>query len=303
MIINYEYYQIFYYVASTKNITEAANHLFLSQSTVSRTLQNLERDLGCTLLIRSKHGLALTKEGEFLYEYVRKAFLQISMAEKHLHNVKSLTQGLLQIGATELTLQHFLLPYIKDFERLYPKIHINYDFEYPTTAIEKLNNGLLDIAVLTSPLEPQDSINYYPLAQTEQVIIAGRRYWKYCQAPIDLKSLEKEAFVLMRTGTSARTYAEELFATYEMPCFPKHESGSTPLIISMVAENLGIGIVPRPFAEEKLALGKILEIKPIQKLKPLQIYALTSKLFPVNAVRDKFFSQLKTDITNDLSLL
>ena len=81
MIINYEYYQIFYYVAKNKNITVATNQLFLSQSTVSRVIQNLERDLGCTLLIRSKQGLSLTEEGKFLYEHVKKAFSFISIAE------------------------------------------------------------------------------------------------------------------------------------------------------------------------------------------------------------------------------
>lgn len=73
MSVSYDYYKIFYYVAKYRNITAAANALFLSQPTVSRTIQNLETELGCQLFIRSKKGVVLTPEGEILYRYVSRA--------------------------------------------------------------------------------------------------------------------------------------------------------------------------------------------------------------------------------------
>lgn len=303
MVINYEYYQIFYHVAKKLNITEAANDLFMSQSTVSRAIQNLERNLECTLLIRSKQGLSLTEEGQFLYEHLKNAVAFISTAENHLNNVKELKSGILRIGATELTLQHFLIPYIKAFERLYPKIHIEYDFEYPKSAIEKLNTGLLDVAILTSPLEENNSIEYHFMKDFEQVIIGGSKYRKYSQEAIDFAQLAKEPFILMKTGSSARAFAEQVFAANNLRCLPKHETGSTPLIISMVEGNMGLGIVPRAFVTEKLAMGSLVEIKTTTPMASLQVYALTSKIFQVSAVRDKFLAQLKTNVTNDLSLL
>lgn len=293
MIINYEYYQIFYYVAKNKNITVAANQLFLSQSTVSRVIQNLERDLGCTLLIRSKQGLSLTEEGKFLYEHVKKAFSFISIAENHLSNVKELSSGILRIGATELTLQHFLLPHIKQFEQLHPNIHVEFDFEYPESAAKKLNEGLLDIAILTSPLKEVDSINYHLLEEHEQIIIGGTKFMKYCGKKIEFPELLEEPFILMKEGTSARAYAEKLFKEYDMNCFPRYETGSTPLIISMVEQNLGLGIVPRAFAEERLEHGSICEIKTTKRLDTVGVYALTSSIFQVSAIRDSFLAQLK----------
>lgn len=293
MIINYEYYQIFYYVAKNKSITEAANQLFLSQSTVSRVIQNLERDLGCTLLIRSKQGLSLTKEGQFLYEHIKKAFSFISIAENHLSNIKELSSGILRIGATELTLQHFLLPHIKQFEQLHPNIHIEFDFEYPESATKKLNEGLLDIAILTSPLKKVDTINYHLLEEHAQIVIGGTKYKMYSEKKIDFSELEEEPFILMKAGTSARSYADNLFEEYDMHCFPKYETGSTPLIISMVEQNLGLGIVPRAFAAEKLEKGILCEIKTARPLDSFGVYALTSNIFQVSAIRDNFLAQLK----------
>ncbi|MGN1155019.1 MAG: LysR family transcriptional regulator [Agathobacter sp.] len=303
MIINYEYYQIFYYVAENMNFTQAATQMFISQSTVSRSIQNLEHDLGCTLLIRSKHGISLTEEGKFLHEHLKKSFAFITIAENHLLNLKELTHGILRIGATELTLQHFLLPYIKSFETLYPSIHVDFDFEYPESAVRKLNSGLLDIALLTSPLKQSNSIQYHELAECEQTIIASSKYADKYPDPVDFSELSKESFILMKKGTSARSYAEQLFDSYNIACFPKHETGSTPLIISMVEANLGLGIVPRNFLTEKIASGSIHEIKTKRPLETFKIYALTSKTFQKNAVRDKFLAQLRAPYTSTIHLL
>ena len=109
MIINYELYQIFYYVAALGNITAAANRLFLSQSTVSRAIQNLEKELNCTLFLRSQKGMELTSDGSYLFSHVKKAFLEISIAENHLQTVSALEKGFLRIGVTEMTLNYYLL--------------------------------------------------------------------------------------------------------------------------------------------------------------------------------------------------
>lgn len=49
MIINYDYYKIFYYVAKYKSFTQAANVLYNNQPNITRSIKNLERDLNCTL--------------------------------------------------------------------------------------------------------------------------------------------------------------------------------------------------------------------------------------------------------------
>ena len=60
---NFEYYKAFYYVAKYENLTKAASVLKTSQPAVTRTIHNLENNLGCRLFIRSKSGMTLTPEG------------------------------------------------------------------------------------------------------------------------------------------------------------------------------------------------------------------------------------------------
>ena len=81
MNICYDYYRIFYYVAKYRSITHAAKALFNNQPNITRTIKNLESELGCLLFIRSSQGVRLTPEGEKLYEHVRIAFEQIEAGE------------------------------------------------------------------------------------------------------------------------------------------------------------------------------------------------------------------------------
>ncbi len=60
---NFEYYKVFYYVAKYENLTKASSVLKTSQPAVTRTIHNLENELGCRLFTRSKSGMKLTPEG------------------------------------------------------------------------------------------------------------------------------------------------------------------------------------------------------------------------------------------------
>lgn len=291
MTINYEYYQIFYYVAESKSFTAAASQLYLSQSTVSRAIQNLEKDLGCTLFLRSRQGVCLTEEGTYLFNHVKKAFSFISHAEHHLHDVSKLHEGFLRIGATELTLQHFLLPYLESFEKEYPNIHINLSFQYPKKVCEQLDSGLLDITFLTTPFDIAPSILKQELVEFSEILIGGTKYWRLARNPADFHNLKDESFIAMEEGTSASTFFHQICIENKVEIIPKYQVCSTPLVVSMVERNFGIGFVPDVYAEEKLKSGDLFEISLRNPPKKRQICALTSKMFPYHSVRDVFLSK------------
>ena len=80
MNVNFENYKTFYFVAKFGNITAAAEALYSEQPNVTRTIKNLEKELGCTLFTRSNKGVTLTPEGEKLYRRVAIAYEQITAA-------------------------------------------------------------------------------------------------------------------------------------------------------------------------------------------------------------------------------
>ena len=113
--INFEYYKVFYYVARYGNITTAAKALFLSQSTVSRMIQNLEHDLETILFARNKKGVTLTDTGVVLYNHVSQACEHIFLGEQRVNLMKQLGEGMIKIGTTEMVMKYFLMPFLTEF--------------------------------------------------------------------------------------------------------------------------------------------------------------------------------------------
>ena len=124
MDINLEYYKIFYYVGKQKSITLAAEELAISQPAVSQAVRHLEEALGSPLFVRTSKGVRLTTEGEVLYSYIKRGYETIRLGEKKFLEMLDLEEGELCIGASDMTLQFYLLEYLEHFHEKYPKIRV-----------------------------------------------------------------------------------------------------------------------------------------------------------------------------------
>ena len=151
MYIHYDSYRIFYYVAKYRSFTQAAAMLLCNQPNVTRTIKNLESDLGCALFIRSNRGVRLTPEGERLYEHVRIAAEHIEAGEREIALDRSLSQGMVSIGASEVALRCLLLPVLKRFRSDHPGVRIRVSNHSTPQALDALKHGLVDFAVVTTP--------------------------------------------------------------------------------------------------------------------------------------------------------
>lgn len=86
--MNFDFYRTFYYVGKYQSITAAAKALYVTQPTVTHAIQSLERELGCSLFIRSQKGVRFTPEGEKFYTAVAAACETIFQAEARLEASK-----------------------------------------------------------------------------------------------------------------------------------------------------------------------------------------------------------------------
>ena len=117
MNINFELYRIFYTVANTKNITKAAEELMISQPAISKSIKNLEEQLGGQLFIRTKRGVILTDEGKEFYNYIKRAMEYIYNAESKFTDLINLNTGTIKIGISSTLTKEFLIPYLEEFHK------------------------------------------------------------------------------------------------------------------------------------------------------------------------------------------
>ena len=126
MSVKLELYRVFKEVAEVGNITAAAQALYISQSAVSQSIKQLERDLQTRLFARNSRGVTLTAEGQMLYEYVRSAMGLLETGEEKLSQTRELQMGQLTIGASDTVSSRLYLErfFLQNGLKLNPEIEL-----------------------------------------------------------------------------------------------------------------------------------------------------------------------------------
>ena len=267
MDVNFEYYKIFYYVARYKNFTKAAQALGSSQPNVTRAMNCLEQQLHCTLLVRTNRGVFLTTEGEKLYTHVAAAMEQLFTAEEELAECVGLSHGSIAIGASETALNLFLLDKLKEFHNTYPGIRLKIYNHSTPQAVQALENGLVDFAVVTTPVALKKPLQRVPLYSFREILIGGEEYAEIASRKHRLQDLQDIPLIGIAPGTSTRELYTQYFMRHNLPFSPDMEVATTDQIFPMVQHNLGIGFFPEELAAEHIARGKIVQI-PIEEPLP-----------------------------------
>lgn len=143
----------FLMTAREENITRAAELLHITQPTLSRQLMQLEEELGTKLFERSSHSIRLTEDGMLLRRRAQELVQLADSVEREFRHSKEEMSGTISIGSGETGSMQELAEIIRDFQEKYPLVQ--YDL-YTATADEikeRLDKGLLDIGLLTEPVD------------------------------------------------------------------------------------------------------------------------------------------------------
>lgn len=258
---NLEYYKTFYYVAKTGSITQAASELAISQPAVSQSMKQLENLLGTKLFTRASKGVQLTAEGELLYQYVAKGCEQIFLGEQRLEQMLNLELGEIHIGASDMTLQFYLLPYLEAFHEKYPHIKVVVSNAPTPETLENLLDNKIDFGVVSTPFESKHGIEVMTVKEIEDVFVAGRRFLPYKNRMLDLQELERIPIICLEGKTSTRSYIDGFLLDNGVRIRPEFELATSNMIVQFALRNLGVGCVMREFAREYLDSGTLFELR------------------------------------------
>ena len=155
MNIDLEYYKIFYYVGTFEGISAAAKKLCISQPAVSQAIKQLETQLETTLFIRMPKGVKLTSEGEVLFSYIKQGYEYMMLGEKKIREMLDLESGEIRIGASDMTLKYYLLPFLEKFHARYPKIKVAVTNAPTPETLQYLKSGKIDFGIISNHLNTQ----------------------------------------------------------------------------------------------------------------------------------------------------
>ena len=247
MNINYDYYRIFYFVAKYGNISQAAKLLLNNQPNLTRTIKNLESELGCPLFSRTNRGMRLTPEGQKLYEHIKVAIEHIEAGEEEITESKNLQTGTVFVAASEVALRCLLLPVLKKFRMLYPGVRIRISNHSPPQAIAALKDGTADIAIVTTPTVRSASLSETPLRSVREVAICSPAFKELLGRKISLADLGNYPLISLGTSTKSFEFYSAFFTEYGLPYSPDIEAATADQILPMAQADLGVGFVPEEF--------------------------------------------------------
>ena len=263
MYISYDYYRIFYYVAKYGNITQAAKLLLNNQPNLTRSIKNLESELGCPLFLRSHSGMKLTPEGERLYSHIRIAFEHIEAGEAELTESRNMQTGTIYVAASEVALHCLLLPVLKKYRMLYPGIHIKISNHSTPQAVAALREGTADIAVVTTPTVRSASLSETTVKPVNEVAVCSKSFSSLIGRKVSLSELLDYPLISLGTNTKSFEFYSKLFTAHGLPFQPDIEAFTADQILPMVEADLGIGFVPEEFLEGIEGVSVIETEKPL----------------------------------------
>lgn len=298
-MITYDYYRIFYYVATCHSFTKAAQVLNNSQPNIMRYINNMEADLNCKLFVRNSHGVTLTPAGQKLFKHASAAFEHLSIGEEELRRDLELESGLITIGVSETALRLVFLTALEQFRDSYPGIHTHIFNHSTPQALDALRNGTVDFAVVTTPLNIRKPLRKIHLTSFREILIGGSKYKELATKVHPLSELSEFPFISLHSGTGTRELYSNYFLSHGLSFHPELEAATTDQILPMLCHNLGIGFYPEELAMDSISRGLIHQIPLLEDVPTREVCLIVDDSRPLNKAAETLINELcRQDVYN-----
>lgn len=268
MITDLNLLNIFYQVAVSTSISEAAEKLHVSQPAISQHIKTLEKQTGFELFIRSKKGVRLTNEAQELFTYCKTIFKQVDSINQTLQDLTTLESGVLNIGASDTICKYYLIDKLKSFEQLYPKIKYRITNCTTNESLNLLKNRDVDIAFVHAPVSNND-FTFHDCLVLEDYFVCS---YDFDSSKIKkLSDLTKYRTLLLEESSYSRKLLDRNLAQYGVQLHPKFELASLELLIEFCKKNMGIICVSKQYINQELKNKELKIIKMPEKLNPRSI--------------------------------
>ncbi|MCM0707727.1 LysR family transcriptional regulator [Faecalicatena sp. BF-R-105] len=202
--------EYFLSIANNKNLSKAADELFLSQSALSQFLTKLEKSIGAPLFIRDNKRLFLTDAGKVYYASAEKIMSIKEQALREISDLVRISRTTIRLGTTGVRSLQFAAYLLPLFQKQYPQCEFQIFNNDSDTTRAKISHRALDFAFITIN-EPDDRFHSI-LLKSEEIglcipishpfLSELKKKNNTCDMPIDISQLSNENLVLSRSGST-----------------------------------------------------------------------------------------------------
>lgn len=243
--------RIFAEIVNHQSFSLAADHLCMTQPTISKAIKHLEEDLATALFKKGEAGrkreVALTYEGELIYQHAMNMLNEQNKIFETLNQVQNLKKGSLTIGLPPLG-SLLLTPLIALFHKHYPEIQLKF-LEVGGNGVEEaIANKSIDVGVLLENLRPNFAA--IPIVNSPMCLLSKKEsHWNQRET-VNLEELKEESFLLYADSFVLNKLITQ--ATNAVGFEPKVvcKSSQWDFIVKMVELNMGIAILPKIYCDQ-----------------------------------------------------
>lgn len=246
--------RIFVQVYQTLSITKAARELHMTQPTVTRAIQEIERYYNIALFERMNHRLYVTEGGKLFYTHALHIVDSFEQMEKGMRGWNE--EGMLRVGSSITLGSQFMPRVVAIMKERYPKLQIHVSVSNAAQIRSDLLENKLDIALIEGDFT-QPPLHAEEFSEDRLVLVMSPVNPLCKKKNLYLQDFSKEDFLLRENGSVGRALLNHVFAVHGLQLEPVWESASTRAVVEAVKNNLGISFLPQHLVAASIEAGDI----------------------------------------------
>lgn len=227
-------YEFLLILHESKNLTQAARTLYISQPALTKRLQRIEQELGTILVSRNAKGIQFTMEGEYVLEYARKEINDYRELKMALNNIRKKNATALNLASSNTIATEVLPTLLKTYQKKYPDIQINLRALGTSDTVSRIYDGMADVGFVCSEQS----------ANLESVFIRREYMTLVYYRPVRLEELPFIPRIDFITNqNSSRMISNWWNNNFDVPPYITMNVADMQTCINLVNEGLGYAIL------------------------------------------------------------
>lgn len=267
--MNLRFVEAFYWVASLRSMTRAAEKLYLTQSAMSSRISALEEELGVLLIDRRDKQFRLTIAGARFLIYAQQ-LLELQREIKAEMGAGEQVAMSIRIGAIESVLHSWLIPWIEQLRADHPTLALELTVETTPILIDQVSRGTLDLAFAALPASGE-GIRNRALRPMEMAFIGNSRLHR--KRVYTLQALAGMELMTFQRGSQPHHTLIDLFRQARLEPLRVHSISSISAMVQLVQGGFGVATLPRLAVARLKSLSDLKTLRTDVQLQPLPIHA------------------------------
>lgn len=233
----------FHTVAKLQHVTRAAEKLAITQPALSRSIANLEAELGVPLFDRQGRTVRLNRYGERFAIHVDRVLKEMEDGKEELRHLLDPDSGTVAIAFLKSLGLSAVPSLLNEFLREAPNIQFQLSQHSTHAMLDQLERGEVDF-VLSSMTESRHSIEWDYLWKEEIYAYVPKGHKLADQPELDIRDMKSEAFIALKRGYGLRTIADQLFEQAGIEPHIVLEGEEVITVLGFVSAGFGISFLP-----------------------------------------------------------